>query len=123
MGPSRGMPQDTATRGRMTPLFWGGSLPSSAFLPRPQREGRFKTANHNRLRQIEESGFAALLDLAMPYPPLCARGNLVRYARHKKHPIIRLSQPISSRSANRTARHVQHWSIETPSVTFDWGIL
>ena len=68
----------------MTPLFWGGSLPSPAFLPRPQREGRFKTANHNRLRQIEESGFAALLDLAMPLPPLCARGIVVRSGWHKK---------------------------------------
>ena len=84
MGPSRGMPQDTATRGRMTPLFWGGSLPSSAFLPRPQREGRFKTAKHKRLRQIEESGFAALLVLPMPYPPLCERGIVVRSGRHKK---------------------------------------
>ena len=53
----------------MTPLFLGGSLPSPAFLPRPQREGRFRTANHKRLRQIEESGFAALLDLPMPHPP------------------------------------------------------
>ena len=62
-----------SVRDRMTPQFWGGSLPSSALLPRPQREGRFKTANHNGLRQIEESGFAGLLDLAMPHPPpLCA---------------------------------------------------
>ena len=94
-----------SVRDRMTPLFWGGSLPSSAFLPRPQREGRFKTANHKRLRQIEESGFAALLDLAMPYPPLCERGIVVRSGRHKKQPIFRLSQPTSSLSANRTARH------------------
>ena len=63
------MPQMPSVRDRMTPLFWGGSLPSPAFLPRPQREGRFRTANHKRLRQIEESGFAALLDLPMPHPP------------------------------------------------------
>jgi hypothetical protein len=94
-----------SVRDRMTPLFWGGSLTSPAFLPRPQREGRFETANHNKLRQIEESGFAALLDLAMPHPPLCARGNLVRSGWHKKHPIIRLSQATTFRSANRTARH------------------
>ena len=68
----------------MTPLFWGGSLPSPAFLPRPQREGRFRTANHKRLRQIEESGFAALLDLPMPHPPLCERGIVVRRSWHKK---------------------------------------
>ena len=28
MGPSRGMPHPTATKGRMTPLFLGGSLTS-----------------------------------------------------------------------------------------------
>ena len=68
MGPSRGMSHPTSTKDRMTPLFGGGAhVP--AFLPRPQREGRFKTANHKRMRQIEESGFAALLDLSMSHPP------------------------------------------------------
>ena len=84
----------------MTPLFLGGSLPSPAFLPRPQREGRFRTANHKRLRQIEESGFAALLDLPMPHPPLCARGIVVRSGWHKTsiNPAYRSggpSRPIS----------------------------
>ena len=32
-----------------------------------------------------------------------------------------LSQPISSGSANRTARHVEKSSIETPSVSFACG--
>ena len=64
------MPQATATKDRIPPLFWGGSLTSPAFLPRPKRESRFKTANHNGMRHIEESGFAALLVLIMPHPPL-----------------------------------------------------
>ena len=64
------MSHPTSTKDRIPPLFWGGALTSPAFLPRPQREGRFRTANHNRLRQIEESGFAALLDLSMSHPPL-----------------------------------------------------
>ena len=58
-----------SVRDRMTPLFWGGSLTSQPF-PRPKREGRFRTANHNGMRHIEESGFAALLVLIMPHPPL-----------------------------------------------------
>ena len=32
MGPSRGMSHPTATKGRMTPLFWGGSLTSPAIM-------------------------------------------------------------------------------------------
>ena len=59
-----------SVRDRMTPLFFGGVAHVPAFLPRPQREGRFKTANHRGMRDIEESGFAALLVAAMPYPPL-----------------------------------------------------
>ena len=55
----------------MTPLFLGGSLSSfSSFAPGTQGEGCFKMANHSGMRQIEESGSAAFLDLAMPYPPL-----------------------------------------------------
>ena len=65
------MPQrDHLRKDRMTPPVLGGVAHVPAFLPRPQREGRFKTANHKRMRQIEESGFAALLDLPMPHPPL-----------------------------------------------------
>ena len=71
MGPSRGMPHPTATKGRMTPLFLGGSLTAfSTCAPGTQGEGRFKAANHSGMSHIEESGFAALLVLAMPYPPL-----------------------------------------------------
>ena len=61
----------------MTPLFWGGrsrrygqpESPASTAL-----EGRFKTANHKRYSEADRvisSRVAALLDLAMPYPPLC----------------------------------------------------
>ena len=64
------MPQATAMRDRMTPLFGGGGAHVPAFLPRPKREGRFKTANHSGMRHIEESGFAALLVRIVPHPPL-----------------------------------------------------
>ena len=36
------------------PLFWGGSLTSSAFLPRPKRQGRFKADNHSGMSHIDE---------------------------------------------------------------------
>ena len=99
------MPEATATKDRIPPLFLGGGAHVPAFLPRPQREGRFKTANHNRMRQIEESGFAALLILPMPYPPSDPAAKIYGLGGIKKQPIFRLSQPTSSRSAKRTARH------------------
>ena len=40
--------------GRMTPLFWGGSLTSPAFLPRPKRAGRFKEDNRSGMSHIGE---------------------------------------------------------------------
>ena len=54
----------------MTPLFWGGSLTSSAFLPRPQREGRFKTANHSGMSHIDECSVVDLSPKPMLHPPL-----------------------------------------------------
>ena len=69
MGPSRGMPHPTATKGRMTPLFGGGSLTSFSTSRVVSVSERFIVDNHNRMRHIAESGFAALLVLAMPYPP------------------------------------------------------
>ena len=55
MGPSRGMEHPTATKGRMTPLFWGGSLTSPALHAAPgTQEGRFKAANHSGMRHIDE---------------------------------------------------------------------
>ena len=54
----------------MTPLFGGGGALSSFSLSRVGSvAGRFTVDNHNRMRQIEESGFAAFLVFAM-YPPL-----------------------------------------------------
>ena len=71
MGPSRGTQQRDATLGHIPPLFWGGSLTAfSTCAPGTQGEGCFKMANHSVMSQIEESGFAAFLDLAMPHPPL-----------------------------------------------------
>ena len=61
----------TATKGHMTPLFVGEV---ALVLSQTSRVGsvseRFIGDNHNRLSQIEESGSAALLDLAMSHPPL-----------------------------------------------------
>ena len=106
MGPSRGMPHPTATKGRMTPLFLGGVAHVPALhAALGTREGRFKAANHSGMRDIEESGFAALLVAAMPYPPSDPAANIYGLSGIKKHPIFRVSQPVSSRSANRTARH------------------
>ena len=65
MGPGRGTQQRTSTLGHMTPLFWGGSLSSFSFSRVGSVAGRFTVDNHNRLRQIEESGFAAFLVFAM----------------------------------------------------------
>ena len=75
--------------------------------PRPKRAGTIHRDNHSGMRQIEESGFAALLVLTMPYPPSERAANIIDHCGIKKHPIFRLSQPVSSRSANRTARHVE----------------
>ena len=65
MGPSRGTQQRNATKGHMTPLFLGGSLSSFSISRVGSVAGRFTGDNHSRLRQIEESGFAAFLDFAM----------------------------------------------------------
>ena len=65
MGPSRGTQQRDSTKGHMTPLFWGRSLSSFSTSRVGSVSERFIGDNHNRLSQIEESGFAALLDLAM----------------------------------------------------------
>ena len=70
MGPSRGMSQRTATKGHMTPLFLGGSLSSFSVSRVRSEPGRFTGDNHNGMREIEESGFAAFLDLSMSHPPL-----------------------------------------------------
>ena len=95
------------------PVFGGGSLPSPAFHPASWDSGRAvsEAANHNRLRQIEESGCRRIDSFSkhhVPYPPLCERWNIVvRSGRNIKNTtdLDRLSQPISSRSAKRTARH------------------
>ena len=70
MGPGRGMLQRTATKGHMTPLFWGGSLSSFSVSRVGSVAGRFTWDNHRGMREIEESGFAAFLDLSMSHPPL-----------------------------------------------------
>ena len=70
MGPSRGMSQRTATKGHMTPLFWGGSLSRISFSRVGSVAGRFTGDNHSGMREIKESGFAAFLDLSMSHPPL-----------------------------------------------------
>ena len=59
------------------------------------------------MRHIEESGFAAFLVRIVPYPPFEAAASWMRLYGMKKQAISPLSQPISSRSANRTARHVE----------------
>ena len=57
-------------KGRMTPLFLGGSLSSfSTCAPGTQGEGCFKADKHSGMSQIEESGFAAFLDLSAGHPP------------------------------------------------------
>ena len=71
MGPSRGTQQRDATLGHIPPLFLGG-VAHVLLDMRPWDAGRglFKMANHNRIRDIEESGFAAFLDLSGEHPPL-----------------------------------------------------
>ena len=65
------MPQRASTLGHIPPLFLGGSLSSfSTCAPGTQGEGCFSVDNHNRIRDIEESGFAAFLDLSGEHPPL-----------------------------------------------------
>ena len=54
----------------MTPLFGGGSLSSFSVSRVVSVSERFSGDNHSEMREIEESGFAAFLDLSMPYPPL-----------------------------------------------------
>ena len=103
--------------------MWGGSLSSFSVSRVVSVSERFSGDNHNRLRQIEESGSAALLDLAMSHPPCERVTNCIGRCDIKKRPILRVFQPVSSRSANRTARHVEHSSIETPSVSLAAGIL
>ena len=64
------MPLSGAIRCHMTPLFWGGSLSSFSVSRVVSVSGRFSGDNHSGMREIEESGSAAFLDLSMPYPPL-----------------------------------------------------
>ena len=66
----RATPLSGAIRCHMTPLFWGGSLSSFSLFRVVSVSGRFNVHKHNRMKEIEESGSAAFLDLAMPYPPL-----------------------------------------------------
>ena len=70
MGPSRGTPQRTSAKGRMTPRFRGGAL--SSFSPARIRSEprRFKAANHSGMRDIKEGGFAAFLVIFNTTPPL-----------------------------------------------------
>ena len=58
-------------KGRMTPLF-GGGVAIVILDMRPWDAGRgcFKADNHSGMSQIEESGFAAFLDLSAGHPPL-----------------------------------------------------
>ena len=57
-------------KGRMTPLFLGGSLSSfSTCAPGTQGEGCFKADNHSGMSQIEESGFAAFSRFSHAVPP------------------------------------------------------
>ena len=69
MGPSRGMRQRTSTKGHIPPLFLGGSLPSFSLSRVVSVSEPIIVHKHNRMKQIEESGFAALLDLATGHPP------------------------------------------------------
>ena len=70
MGPGRGMPQRTATKGHMTPLFLGGVSLSSFSLSRVgSGAGRFRCDNHSGMRQIEGRGFTAFLVLINATPP------------------------------------------------------
>ena len=59
-----------SVRDRMTPLFFGGSLTSPAFLPRPKRPGRFKVANHSIMRQIDECSCGGHKPNTMLHHPL-----------------------------------------------------
>ena len=59
-----------STLGRRSPPVWGGSLSSFSSARVRIDPGRFKAANHGGMRHIEESGFAAFLDLSMLHPPL-----------------------------------------------------
>ena len=107
-GRSRGMPQRDSAKGHMAPLFGGGSL--SSFSPARVRSDprRFKAANHSGMRHIEEGGFAAFLARMNVTAPPSERVTLwIGRCGMKKQRISRLSQPPSSRSANRTARHVE----------------
>ena len=53
----------------MTPLFWGGALTSSAFLPRPKRQGRFKADNHSGMSHIDKCSVVDLSPKPMLHPP------------------------------------------------------
>ena len=66
----RGVEHSAAIRCHMTPLFLGGSLSSFSVSRVVSVSGRFNVHKHNQMRQIEESGFAAFLVLAMEHPPL-----------------------------------------------------
>ena len=52
--------------------------------------------------------YTATLFYAAP-PPLSLRQKVAAPQGHEKHPGFGLSQPISSGSANRVARHVENW--------------
>ena len=67
---SRDMLHHVSTLGRRPPPVWGGSLSSFSSARVRIDPGRFKAANHGGMRHIEESGFAAFLDLSMLHPPL-----------------------------------------------------
>ena len=69
MGPGRGTQQRDSTLGHMTPLFLGGALSSFSLSRVRSVPGRFTGDNHSGMREIEESGFAAFLDLSMSPPP------------------------------------------------------
>ena len=70
MGPDRGVEHSAAIQGHMTPRFRGGSLSSPPFSRVGSVRADSTADNHSGMREIEESGFAAFLDLAMEHPPL-----------------------------------------------------
>ena len=87
----------------MTPLFLGGSLTSSAFLPRPKRQGRFKADNHSGMSHIDECSVVDLSPKPMLHPP-SDPVTINSGVGNTKAPIFPVFQPTSSRSATTGRR-------------------
>ena len=101
------VPQRIYSGSHAPPVFGGVAL-VPLFFSRSARWELFIGDNHSGMREIAECSFVPpCAEILSHPPPLNAGQKPCGPVGHQKPPDLPLFQPTSSRSANRTARHVK----------------